>query len=135
MVTHRAVSTNKPPRLSLDANRTNMPAGELEVLLGTSERASALLNSFRPVVKYSESTRKCPICLKKMEKILAGAEPAGLLIDKCSNGHGLWFDRNELADILAVGSFDDERKIQSLLAEIFGQSNRPAEDKNRNGKF
>lgn len=96
-----------------------LDAGELEILLGDSAEAKKLLNSFKADKKCGEKKRKCPICLKKMEKILAGlAEPA-LLLDRCTKGDGLWFDRGELKDILSCGSFDKENKIVNILTAIF----------------
>jgi Zn-finger nucleic acid-binding protein len=108
--------------------------GELEMLLGGSEQAKQLLNSFSvrsPADKVdsksrkgrlaacAEKPRKCPICLKKAQKIIVGTSEPPLLIDKCRKDHGLWFDRGELEDVLARANLDKESKIQRLLAEIF----------------
>jgi len=94
--------------------------GELEILLGHSEKAAQLLRSFRIDHKCAEKKRKCPICLKKMQKVIVGSVDHKLLIDKCTKGDGLWFDRGELQNILKVGSFDKENKVAELLADMFG---------------
>ena len=96
-----------------------LDAGELELLLDGSEQAEHLLASFRIDKAGSEKIHKCPICLKKMRKISVGPPDQFLLIDKCPKAHGLWFDKGELQDILAVGNFDKEQKIQKLLADMF----------------
>lgn len=96
-----------------------LDAGELEILLGDPEKSNQLLNSFKIDSACTEKKRKCPICLKKMQKIIVGLSEPTLLIDKCSKGDGLWFDRGELKDILKVGSFDEENKVAELLSEIF----------------
>ena len=96
-----------------------LDAGELEMLLGDSAKAAELLASFTEARDSAEKTRKCPICLKKMQKILAGPNESAKLIDKCRRGHGLWFDEGELQNIITLGSFDDENKVGKLLAEIF----------------
>ena len=96
-----------------------LDAGELEMLLGDTQYAKDLLASFKPADYCTEKPRKCPICLKKMQKILVGPGESAKLIDKCRKGDGLWFDKGELRDVLAMGSFDKQGKIQKLLTDIF----------------
>jgi len=98
-----------------------LDAGELEMLLDDRQRAENLLKSFKIDVNCAEKPRKCPICLKKMEKIVVGQAASALLIDRCRKGDGLWFDKGELQDILNKGQLDKESKIQKLLADMFGQ--------------
>ena len=47
-----------------------LDAGELELLLGDSQNAQHLLDSFKIDPDCAEKRRKCPICLKKMQKII-----------------------------------------------------------------
>jgi Zn-finger nucleic acid-binding protein len=96
-----------------------LDAGELELLLGAPEQSEQLLNSFKIDSECAEKRRKCPICLKKMQKIVVGTDKPTLLIDKCAKGDGLWFDKGELQDILNRAELDKESKIQKLLADIF----------------
>ena len=96
-----------------------LDTGELEMLLGDETKANELLESFTEAKGCKEKQRKCPICLKKMYKILAGPGEKAKLIDKCLRGHGLWFDEGELGDIISMGSFDGENKVGKLLSEIF----------------
>jgi Zn-finger nucleic acid-binding protein len=98
-----------------------LDAGELEMLLGEPEKAKLLLNSFNIDYTSSEKPRKCPICLKKMKKIIAGSSKPILLIDKCPRGDGLWFDKGELKDIFDRAQLDKDNKIQELLADMFGR--------------
>jgi len=53
-----------------------------------------------------------------------GTDTPTLLIDKCPKAHGLWFDKGELQDIFERAQLDDDHKIKTLLAEMFGQSSR-----------
>lgn len=99
-----------------------LDAGELEQLLGDSNEATAVINSFKVQPRSQERARKCPICLKKMKKIIAGERTPVLLIDQCVKGHGLWFDKGELQDVLKMGSFDKGQKVQRLLAEMFSHN-------------
>jgi Zn-finger nucleic acid-binding protein len=99
-----------------------LDAGELEMLLGDAQKAERLLASFKVDRDCREKPRKCPICLKKMEKVVVGSDQPMLLVDKCRRGDGLWFDKGELQDILSRAQLDAESKIQKLLANMFGQT-------------
>ncbi|MEN8127495.1 MAG: zf-TFIIB domain-containing protein [Planctomycetota bacterium] len=96
-----------------------LDAGELELLLGGASQSEALLGSFQSA-NTPEKKRKCPICLKKMDKVLVG-DAAGKqeLIDRCGKNHGLWFDRGELQGVLKMGHFDDAGRVQTLLGDLF----------------
>lgn len=104
----------------IDCGGIWLDAGELELLLDDSDQAEKLLKSFDIAQKCAEKPRKCPICLKKMQKITVGKSPPPLLIDKCQKGDGLWFDAGELSDIIEKSQLDSENKIQKLLADMFG---------------
>lgn len=97
-----------------------LDAGELEQLLNAPDKAKGLLESFRIDFESSERIRKCPICDKKMQKIVVGSSKPVLLIDKCRRGDGLWFDKGELQDIFDRAELDKDNKIQKLLRDIFG---------------
>lgn len=101
-----------------------LDGGELEILLGDAAKADKVLHSFAPV-KVSEAPRKCPICLKKMQKVSVGTDSGKMvLIDECPKSHGLWFDRGELVDILKMGHFDKEGKVTGLLSELFNMGEK-----------
>jgi len=99
-----------------------LDAGELEILLGAAQTARRLLDSFKVSAGAIEKPRTCPICDKKMQKIIIGAAEPALLVDKCRRGDGLWFDKGELEDILGRAQLDRDSKIQKLLAAMFGQN-------------
>jgi Zn-finger nucleic acid-binding protein len=96
-----------------------LDAGELELLLGHSQQTKQLLDSFKTDSTCTEKRRKCPICLKKMQKVVVGPSTPPVLIDKCTRGDGLWFDHGELQNILDKAELDKDNKIQKLLADIF----------------
>jgi Zn-finger nucleic acid-binding protein len=83
-----------------------LDAGELEMLLGDAQKAERLLASFKVDLHSREKPWKCPICLKKMEKVVVGSDQPMLLVDKCRRGDGLWFDKGELQDILSRAQLD-----------------------------
>lgn len=99
-----------------------LDSGELEMLLGDSGQAKDLLDSFRTAEKCREKPRKCPICLKKMAKILVGEGETSKLIDKCRFDHGLWFDKGELNDIFEIARFDEGHKVGELLKDMFARN-------------
>jgi Zn-finger nucleic acid-binding protein len=98
-----------------------LDAGELELLFEDSKQAGRLVKSFEPAGGLEEKKRLCPICLKNMDKVLAGSGTEPVIIDRCAESHGLWFDRGELSGILEKGNFDRERKVIKLLAGIFSE--------------
>ena len=104
----------------LDCRGIWLDAGELEMLLGEDETTQQVMNSFNEAADCTEKPRKCPICLKKMQKILVGDGDGTKLIDKCSKGDGLWFDEGELTEIMELGSFDKGNRVKNILNEMFG---------------
>lgn len=98
-----------------------LDAGELELLLEDSAKAEQMINSFHVEPKCSEKPRKCPICSKKMEKIIIGLSEDKLLIDRCPKADGLWFDKGELKETLQAGTFDEDNKVVNLLTEMFAE--------------
>jgi hypothetical protein len=100
-----------------------LDAGELELLLENAVEAHLLLQSFTSAHTRQEK-RKCPICRRKMEKIIAGHQTQqAVLLDRCRNNHGLWLDRGELQQLMEKGNFDKEGKVQHLLGELFSTRN------------
>ena len=97
--------------------------GELEILLQDSDEKNKLLSSFEVDNYCKEKTIKCPICLKKMDKILCGTENK-ITLDKCPNQHGLWFNKGELEAVVEIGSLDKQNKIVKLLKEMFAHNLR-----------
>jgi len=106
----------------MDCKGIWLDAGELELLLDEPYKAKELVNSFRIDAGRTERIKKCPICDKKMQKIVVGSSKPVLFIDKCRKGDGLWFDKDELHDIFDRAELDEDNKIQKLLNDIFGQN-------------
>ena len=97
-----------------------LDAGELELLMGNQTETAEFLNSFTIDNQTTEKKLKCPICNKKMEKILVAGDKK-VRIDKCKVNHGIWFDAGELEDILEMGSLGKDDKVLALLRDMFGK--------------
>ncbi len=106
----------------IDCGGIWLDAGELELMLGQAEKAKDLLHSFKIDYTSTEKMVKCPICDKKMQKIIVGDSRTPVLIDKCRTSDGLWFDKNELQNIVEKAQLDGDNKISKLLSDMFGQS-------------
>ncbi len=100
-----------------------LDGGELELLLDAADDKEQLLASLNIDRNAKEKRIKCPICSKKMEKALCGLQKA-VRIDKCKNGDGLWFDKGELNEIIAMGTFQSDARVFDLLNDIFGFNNK-----------
>jgi len=95
-----------------------LDTGEMELLLESPEKRDLLLVSFRLDPRSTEKKLRCPICRKKMQKAMAGLDST-ILIDKCYRGHGLWFDKGELQQIVEQGSSPMNHEIMDLLKNMF----------------
>lgn len=110
----------------LDCRGIWLDAGELQMLLGDQSLTDQVMNSFRRARDCKEKLRRCPICRKKMHKMLVGDGETAKLIDMCRKSDGLWFDHGELTEILQFGSFDNGNRIKGLLSEMFaGDADTP----------
>jgi len=94
-----------------------LDAGELGLLIENEKERERLLSSFQKDNDHPEKPYKCPICRKKMDKVQVG-ENKDVLIDKCPDNNGLWFDKGELKEVIQLASKDN--KVLELLNDLFG---------------
>ena len=102
-----------------------LDAGEIELIYGDAAAARDFLESRNPVPR-GEKPRRCPECGKRMVKEASeGARP--VTVDRCPKGHGLWFDRGELAAILDHAESEDMGTgVGNFLREVFPAPNKSA---------
>jgi uncharacterized protein len=99
-------------------------SGELDLFISVLKSQGVALSNTELLTpnsaKISEEKRKCPICGRKMNKVWIGKEP-GVLIDSCSQGHGLWFDGGELNHLCQMESTHKEgaKDVLSFLGDTF----------------
>jgi len=106
-------------------------SGELELLLKSQElgEKKAFLDGITnsQEAASAEMKRKCPMCGHKMKKTAMSGQPQ-ILIDVCSDGHGLWFDGGEVTQLIKrlaeerPSKHDPSGQVVSLLEEVFGAS-------------
>lgn len=94
-----------------------LDAGELELLIENESERKKLLSTFKEDLSHPEKSYKCPICSKKMIKVHVGHNKE-VLIDKCVNNHGLWFDKGELQQVFELFA-EEANKVIILLKEMF----------------
>jgi Zn-finger nucleic acid-binding protein len=95
-----------------------LDSGELELFLEDSSDKTELLNSFSKNTKSREKKIKCPICNKKMDKTLV-SDDKDIVLDECKNGHGLWFDKGEILEVIKEGSVNKSNKIIKVLEDMY----------------
>jgi Zn-finger nucleic acid-binding protein len=105
-----------------------LDAGELEALMQqTGATAADPLMAFQSQPGAAPHGRKhlCPRCDQTLCEVAvprAGAE--ALHLDRCPRGHGLWFDANELRQLLALfPPAGGAARTIAFLNEFFGPVN------------
>ena len=67
-------------------------------------------------VKTDEKICKCPKCNSPMGKV----NVQGIILDKCTRNHGIWFDKSELSELF--NKFADSQEGSAtvgFLGEVF----------------
>jgi uncharacterized protein len=97
-------------------------AEELDLLISSltdDKKEPSQSGSLTPSpAKVNEGSRKCPVCGRKMDKVWLGKEPR-VLIDRCPQGDGLWFDGGELHQLIHQIKDNSKEDILSFLSETF----------------
>jgi hypothetical protein len=116
----------KNPMLVLELNQVEidycescggvwLDSGELELIAGSSGNPPAST----PADKSNrKSDIKCPKCRIKMIEVYL-EEGAGATVDRCTRGHGLWFDGGELAAVLEAQNLAGGNRILEVIRGIF----------------
>ncbi len=109
--------------------------GELDLLFKSMQLESSfsLLDRLvhQPQAQTQEKKYKCPICHKRMQKHFVG-HGLEVLVDVCSEEHGIWLDSDEVHALVAYlgknssPEYDSEQELVAFLGEVFESE----EDKN-----
>ncbi len=74
-----------------------------------------------PRRRPAEARRKCPLCSRKMDKMMIGHTPE-VMIDSCTRGHGLWFDGGEFDEV--IQQLSEEPGAAGKVATFLGRTLR-----------
>ena len=106
-----------------------LDGGELEALFGLTRSDDPLFRfQQQPGILPSDGHRHlCPRCDEPLREIqVERLESQSLTLDKCPRGHGLWFDADELRQLLAT--FPPQSgagKAIDHLNELFAMKPKP----------
>ena len=104
----------------LSCGGTWLDEGELELITELAGVAPGPLSAaLRAAPGGKHGNRRCPRCRRKLLLIHVG-EPKPIELDRCKLGHGLWFDRGELSEL--IGRFDEGES--GAVARFFGDMYR-----------
>ncbi|SYZ72582.1 conserved hypothetical protein [Candidatus Zixiibacteriota bacterium] len=97
-----------------------LDGGELEILIEDPAEVKKMLADFASGRESASGKRKCPVCRKKMEMITIG-DKNKVQIDRCVRHHGIWFDKNELDEVIEIFDQNKNSRVHKLLKEMFNK--------------
>ncbi len=98
---------------------TWLDSGELETLcLLSGSPAGGLTAALHAVRDGRRTSRRCPRCPRRLRAIQAGPSPS-VILDRCPRGHGLWFDRGEMEEVMGAFTAGEEGVVAGFFAELF----------------
>ncbi|MFQ5670934.1 MAG: zf-TFIIB domain-containing protein [Acidobacteriota bacterium] len=86
----------------LSCGGTWLDAGELELLTqlaGAGGASDRLAHELARTPAGPRTTRRCPRCPRRLRSLEVGT-PGRVVLDRCPRGHGLWFDRGEMEQVI-----------------------------------
>ncbi len=89
---------------------TWLDAGELELLSGGGKLVETLFRG----AGEKHGSRRCARCGTGLRVIRA----AGVELDRCPRGHGLWLDRNELEKLIASCAEGGDGRVARFLGDL-----------------
>lgn len=100
---------------------------ELELLFGALEPGIELPHiadaSAEKPRGVREKTRRCPVCRRRMEKVLMGDKDV-VAVDHCHEDGGYWFDADELQRVVQQKLPEGgQEKMASFLNSVFHRNN------------
>jgi len=98
----------------LDSGELELVGARAGVLLSRLGAALASQDGHAP---SSGEKRPCPVCGKRMLEVTTDGEPE-IVLDRCSHGHGLWFDSGELGAVVDAAGADKDNVLARFFAEL-----------------
>ncbi len=95
-----------------------LDSNELELILGEVKSNKPGSPTYIKSSKIKEKKIKCPLCLKKMNKIHRYPYES-INLDMCPLGEGIWLNKGELEELLRLSGTRKNHKVISVLKELF----------------
>jgi Zn-finger nucleic acid-binding protein len=99
-------------------------AGSDDPLVQAHQRAGS--ETQQPSGAPARRKRRCPRCSRPIEIITVGRDPR-VQLDRCNQGHGLWFDAGELRQLLRQFGPGAGPSLR-LLDDLFAPSHEPDDE-------
>ena len=98
---------------------TWLDAGELEQIIELAGVAPGRITAaVESAPRGPRGPRRCPRCNRKMDAVWLG-EGAGVEVDHCPIGHGLWLDAGEMRAVVRAFSGGEEGLVAQFFADMF----------------
>ena len=101
--------------------------GQLFAKFGVPEDLQDLENRLEKL-PHVGARRHCPRCRARMEPVKAPNAPETLILDRCPQGDGLWFDRGELEALLECLLAESDEELR-MLRKYLGHVAAPAKER------
>ena len=96
-----------------------LDAGELETLLTMGGLPHGpLSDTLKRAADGRRTRRLCPRCPRRLREVKLGPSQ-NLTLDRCRQGHGLWFDAGEVENLVRSFSQGEEGAVAHFLADLF----------------
>ena len=96
-----------------------LDAGELETLLDLAGLPSGpMREALAAAPDGARSKRRCPSCPHPLREIRLSTTPE-VVLDRCRFGHGLWFDRGEVTQVVRSFTVGEEGLVARFLGDLF----------------
>lgn len=103
----------------LDCLGTWLDHGEIEMIAHrVGADSSALSRLLDDAAKKSETDRRCPRCQRQMLEVLVTVAREATSLDRCPRGHGYWFDRGEIGQLVSLLNGVEGEALADFFGEI-----------------
>ncbi len=97
---------------------TWLDAGELEYLTEVAGASADRIAEILAGAIVGEWVKlRCPRCPRRLQQIRVG-DPA-VTLDRCSRGHGLWFDRGKMEQVIRSHAGGEDAVVARFFADLY----------------
>ncbi len=103
----------------LDCLGSWLDHGEIEMIaqrVGADSRG--LTQLLDDAAKKGGTDRRCPRCNRLMVEVLVAVGRVATSLDRCPRGHGFWFDRGEIGQLVSLLHGVEGEALADFLGEV-----------------